>query len=202
MYQSHYIIGDTIFTNVPEGIEVKKNDLSQYSLYSTKSFMKGDLLGISVAFVLPIDYNVNKIKFIDSNKLINTYDYNDYNSSINKKKGKKKVWAFDCFTNHSCFPNIIEVDDTPIQHEDGYLIEPFKIIANGDIKIGDEITTNYLTYEYDLLFPFDCNCGNVNCFKTIKGFRHLTSEQKQLLLPEIDKKTIEDFKLEELNYEN
>ena len=31
---------------------------------------------------------------------------------------------------------------------------------------------------------------------------NLTSEQKQILLPEIDTKTIEDFKLEELNYLN
>lgn len=202
MVDDNYILGDTIFCNIPEGIEVKKNNNLQYSLYSTKNFCKGDILGSSVCFILPINYNINKIQITDCNNFINVYQYNEYNSSINEKKNIKKCWSFDCFMNHSCLPNVSEIDDTTVLDKGSYLIERFKIIATNDIKIGDEIVTNYLKFEYVWAFPFECNCKNSNCFKTIRGFKYLSPEQKQKLLPEINEKIINEFNTEELNYNN
>ena len=115
------------------------------------------------------------------------------------KKKIKKCWSFDCFMNHSCIPNVSEINSTII-HKEEYSVQPFKIIAINNIKSGDEITTNYLKFEYDNADPFNCNCGNLNCYKTIKGFKYLTPEQKEKILSEIYENTIiNEFKMEELN---
>ena len=51
------------------------------------------------------------------------------------------------------------------------------------IEIDEHLTFNYLTNEYDMQEPFTCNCGDTNCYKKIKGFKHLNDSQKEKLMP-------------------
>lgn len=74
------------------------------------------------------------------------------------------------FMNHSCDPNARLVGRA--------------FIAVRPIEIGDEITFDYNTTEYDMASPFDCRCGATGCRgRRIAGFRHLGPKQRRALLP-------------------
>ena len=73
------------------------------------------------------------------------------------------------FTDHSCEPNT--------------LIHSQEVIASQDIEPWADVTFNYNTTEYDMAEPFECKCGSLQCSGMIKGFRHLTSEQRERLQP-------------------
>ena len=53
-----------------------------------------------------------------------------------------------CFMNHSCNPNTHAVGQADI--------------ASRDIKLGEEITTSYLSEDAGFVW-FDCRCGSLNC---------------------------------------
>ena len=69
------------------------------------------------------------------------------------------------FLNHSCAPN------TYIKNK--------QLIALEDIPAATELTFNYNTTEYNMATPFQCNCQKENCQKEIKGFKYLSSDQKE-----------------------
>ena len=73
------------------------------------------------------------------------------------------------FTNHSCEPNTF--------------IRSQEVIASHEIEPWADVTFNYNTTEYDMAEPFDCHCGTPGCLGKIKGFRHLTSDQRERLQP-------------------
>ena len=54
-----------------------------------------------------------------------------------------------------------------------------------EIVPGEALTFNCLTTEYELACPFDCTCGEVGCFGRIAGWRYLTPEQRNQLLPQL-----------------
>ena len=71
------------------------------------------------------------------------------------------------FINHSCEPN-------------GYIdIDNQTYVALRDIKVGEELTFDFHTTEFDISDPFDCECKSKNCLKRIEGFKHLDKEQKK-----------------------
>ena len=72
------------------------------------------------------------------------------------------------FMNHSCQPN------TQIRGE--------KVIASRDIQTWEAVTFNYNTTEWEMAEPFHCRCGSNECLKAIRGFRHLTAEQREHLI--------------------
>jgi hypothetical protein len=73
------------------------------------------------------------------------------------------------FTNHSCEPNTV--------------IRSREVIASRDIETWSDVTFDYNTTEYEIAEPFDCHCGSSRCLGRIKGFRHLTSDQREHLRP-------------------
>ena len=75
------------------------------------------------------------------------------------------------YLNHSCKPNCY------------CNIEDMTFRAKKEIKTSEHITFNYLTTEFDMAVPFECNCRSENCIKWIKGFKYLNEEQKVKLLP-------------------
>lgn len=75
------------------------------------------------------------------------------------------------FTNHSCEPN------TQIQSRD--------VIAAREIKPWEAVTFNYNTTEYDMAEPFACHCGAASCIGMVRGARHLTAEQLEMLRPSL-----------------
>lgn len=73
------------------------------------------------------------------------------------------------FTNHSCEPNAV--------------IRDRRLVAMTRIEPWQEITFNYNTTEYDMAEPFECRCASTSCVGAVSGFRYLSTEDRQLLLP-------------------
>ncbi len=73
--------------------------------------------------------------------------------------------------NHSCEPNA-RLDCARQQ-----------IIALRPILLGNEVSWNYLTTEWELISPFHCTCASELCVGYIQGFKHLRLPSRQLLLP-------------------
>lgn len=69
------------------------------------------------------------------------------------------------YMNHHCEPNSVIRDRT--------------VVAIRDIAVGDDITFDYNTTEYDMASPFACHCGSPVCVGLVRGARHLTEEQRQ-----------------------
>jgi len=83
--------------------------------------------------------------------------------------------TIDDFFNHSCDPNMAL-----------RLSSHYDFVALREIKLGEELTWNYLTTEYDLESrgeAFQCFCQAESCVGIVRGFRYLTSEQQRNLLP-------------------
>jgi hypothetical protein len=74
------------------------------------------------------------------------------------------------FLNHSCAPN------AAVRGRDLVAIRP--------VRLGDEVTFDYNTTEYEMASPFVCRCGAC-AGRTIGGFRHLTTEEQRRLWPHL-----------------
>lgn len=91
---------------------------------------------------------------------------------IDENKFLESTLKFDDFLNHSCEPNCY-ID-----------WQNLNLVALKDIQIGEELTFDYNTAEYDLInmvqnCSFKCNCGSKNCIGEVRGFRYLSPEQKK-----------------------
>jgi hypothetical protein len=75
------------------------------------------------------------------------------------------------FTNHGCDPNA-RVD-----------FEDLSLRAVKPIAPGEEVRFNYLTTEWEMAAPFDCQCGAPECFGRIAGFKHLPRLSQERLRP-------------------
>lgn len=73
------------------------------------------------------------------------------------------------FMNHSCAPNV--------------LLRGQDVIAGRPIGPWTAITYNYNSTEWDMAEPFDCQCGSPDCLGKIRGFKHLTPEQRAGIRP-------------------
>ena len=75
------------------------------------------------------------------------------------------------FSNHSCDPNLrVSFGDDGFENGDLVTLRP--------LKSGETLTWNYLTTEWDMSVPFDCQCGAANCLGQIAGFKYLAYEQR------------------------
>ena len=73
--------------------------------------------------------------------------------------------------NHVCAePNLVVEPETK------------NFVARRDISEGEEITINYLTFEYEMSCPFQCRCGQSGCCGRIQGFTYLCPEKQQQIL--------------------
>ena len=78
------------------------------------------------------------------------------------------LWAL---INHDCNPNCV-IDFTS-----------WELVTRRPIGAGEEITFNYLSTEWELAAPFDCECGAAHCYGRIQGFRHLASFNRRTIRP-------------------
>lgn len=53
------------------------------------------------------------------------------------------------------------------------------MVAVRPIARGEMLTFNYLTTEWNVIFPFSCLCGEPGCFRTIKGFKNMSKDEQQ-----------------------
>jgi non-ribosomal peptide synthetase component F len=73
------------------------------------------------------------------------------------------------YLNHSCEPNT--------------RIAGLHVIAIRPIRAGEELTFNYNSTEFDMTSPFACHCGSPVCHGMIRGFTHLTADERERLRP-------------------
>ena len=71
------------------------------------------------------------------------------------------------FVEHGCEPNA--------------RIVRRELVALRAIAPGEAITYDYNTTEWELAAPFRCRCGSTKCLGEIRGFKHLTTEQRAAL---------------------
>ena len=73
------------------------------------------------------------------------------------------------FLNHSCEPNT--------------RITGLRVVLLRPVRAGDELTFNYNSTEFDMASPFACHCGSRTCLGVIRGFVHLTADERAGLRP-------------------
>ncbi|KAG0601609.1 hypothetical protein M758_11G125600 [Ceratodon purpureus] len=99
--------------------------------------------------------------------------------------------------NHSCSPNTALKWPAPPPHESrnfsslaalarAHPEQVFpRVVAIAPISKGEEVTWNYLSSEWELSCPFECQCGSRRdlCVGKVLGAKHLTSAQKTRMSP-------------------
>lgn len=78
----------------------------------------------------------------------------------------RRPWRF---LNHSCRPNAV--------------LRGRVLVALRAIAAGEDVTFDYEANEYAMAEPFLCNCGAPACRGWIRGYRHLSPEQRRSLAP-------------------
>jgi hypothetical protein len=73
------------------------------------------------------------------------------------------LWAF---INHACSPNCT-ID-----------FETWELVSRWPIRVGEEITFNYNSTEWEISSPFNCACGSPRCGQVIRGLRYLNGAQR------------------------
>jgi len=79
-------------------------------------------------------------------------------------KPQNHLWAL---VNHSCAPNL-RIDTARR-----------KMVASSVIQPGDALSFNYLTTEWDMAAPFQCQCASSGCNGSIAGARYLGAARQR-----------------------
>ena len=74
------------------------------------------------------------------------------------------------FVNHSCEPNF------------AFDADKLAFVAKHPIAKGEELSFNYLTTEWDMASPFDCECGSSLCVGRVAGARYLDGNARAGIL--------------------
>lgn len=88
--------------------------------------------------------------------------------------------APDCYVNHACgaqLPNLAV--RLPQDHDTSWAAE---FVATRPIAEGEELLLNYCTFEDSMCGQgFACQCGDPQCYGTVRGWNHLTDSQRQAI---------------------
>jgi hypothetical protein len=99
--------------------------------------------------------------------------------------------------NHSCDYNSISSATRETNEPNKF---EYDHIASKDINVGDELTCNYLHFDYECHgHSFECMCGFEKCYNYINGFKNCSLEQQVELLPYVDLNMLEIFKVDNPN---
>jgi len=109
-----------------------------------------------------------------------TYLMDMINSVKDVNSDLRQLYTFDGFTNHSCEPNACSIDSDDAPDSLSY-----DMYAKRDIDIGEELSVDYATYEYEChAHPIEkCLCGSAKCRGSMRGFKHLTWDEKIEIMP-------------------
>ncbi len=142
---------------VPQHLELIKIPDKGYGVIAKKAIQKGEIVcELFFDSIRPRTFAVSAVQIWENDFLSNT------------------LRTIDDYFNHSCNPTT-KID-----------LSRAIFTALKYIPVGEEITWNYLTTEYDLVRnqqDFDCRCGAKNCIRKVQGFRYLNHSSKQMLLP-------------------
>jgi hypothetical protein len=68
------------------------------------------------------------------------------------------------YINHSCDPNVF------------FDLDKNELIALKHIDLNEELTFFYPSTEWEMMQPFECNCNQLNCLKSIKGAKFIKQD--------------------------
>ncbi|MFO1471831.1 MAG: SET domain-containing protein [Turneriella sp.] len=168
---------------IPEQVELKYTANGFIGIFARQSFAKGTDIYSNIYRVMPEDSDIDLIT------PLGTIHIDMKVHSVKQNNGMRDYYGFDSFMNHSCDATSISV----VYPGDEKLNRYFNRAAK-DIKPGDEITANYLFFDWDCDgHSFDCLCGSPNCFKHIRGFKDLDFATQLSFIQEIDDATLVKF---------
>lgn len=156
---------------VPSNVKILKTQEKGKGLFAKKSIRKNQQ-------ILKISQNLSLRPHVKSS--LNSIQIDD-DTYIDVDK--QDTWQY---INHSCSPNS-RID-----------LDSLSFVAINNISEDQEITFHYCTTEFDLAAKnedFPCKCNSKNCLKRIKGFKHLTKNQKQSLTSILIPYTLRKLKL-------
>jgi hypothetical protein len=148
---------------IPERIELKPTKHGYLGIFAKYDFPKGtDIYSHVFRQVSADDRIILATPFGDVPIDINAH-------TVRRADGLRDYFGFDSFMNHSCDPSTISV-----AYAGDVEINKYYTQAAKDLKAGDEITCNYLLFDWDCDgHSFDCLCGAAECFGRIAGFAGL-----------------------------
>lgn len=74
------------------------------------------------------------------------------------------------YLNHMCDPNV-DID-----------VQEMVVRARRDIRAGEQLGFSYVTTELDMKETFDCRCGSEHCMGAVRGFKHMTPQERSQLM--------------------
>lgn len=126
-----------------------------FKMISGKDFKRGDILFSNISLIFEEDCNI-VIEVLGDRLWLDNLVH-----TVNRGNGKREFYYFDSFQNHSCDPNTAMVYDG---------INTYELVATKDVKQGDDLTSDYETFDVGLDgTSFTCTCGSWNCRKIINA---------------------------------
>ena len=186
---------DEVVCVLPNFIKIVKNNNYGYTLESTKFVKNGSVVYTGNFYNIPNNNKLYKLIIKSSDdKNILTFENIGNKNTVKENENTRNLYTFDGFMNHSCNHNTISSETRTTSIPNCF---EYDQIAVKDIHEGDEITCNYLHFDYECDgHTFDCLCGSTNCYRKISGFKNCTLKQQLELLPHVDEIMFEQFKKE------
>lgn len=199
----------SIRSTIPQGICIEEGPLGK-KLVATQDFRAGDLVYTGYASLLDLShagdtYTVSLFEhdgtFVSKEVLSTVHSVLDYHESSTQdldgtttKPKLRQIYGFDAFMNHSCSANMIfPLENTETVDTLGML--QYQGIAIRDIHVGDELTCDYATFDYECDGHAIelCQCGAENCRGKMMGFRELSLEEKVEIMPYCEPEILQTF---------
>jgi hypothetical protein len=138
-------------------VQIERDDQSDsYRLTAKKPYKCGEVVYSNKSIRIP-----HTSRIIAKNVLGKVQEMDPLTYTVNRGPNRE-FFFFDSFQNHSCSPN------TVMKYTNG---NKYDIVAIKPIKKGEEITTDYASF--DNLFldntTFTCTCGQPNCRRIIRA---------------------------------
>jgi len=168
---------------IPPVVELKKTSNGFIGIFAKQDFARGTDLYSNIFKVIPETADI----LLETPLGPIQIDVKVH--SVKQNNGLRDYYGFDSFMNHSCDANTIS-----IVYPGDESINRYYNRASKDIRKGDEITANYLFFDWDCDgHSFDCLCGAPHCFKHILGFKDLDFDTQLRYLNDIDDGTLAKF---------
>jgi SET domain-containing protein len=162
----------TIYSSVPDYLEIRDNSTQGYGVFTNKDIKKGETLFTMKYYYFNNEFN----KKVNLKTNQGDYEiYKDINLLVESPELGYTIFGFDSLINHSC-----EIQVIWLKGNDEFT---HLVIANKDLKAGDEIffTYNLWFEELPKAIQFECHCGYENCQGFIQGWKYVDKDYCKIL---------------------
>eukprot|EP00039_Didymoeca_costata_P012974 m.190321 g.190321 ORF g.190321 m.190321 type:complete len:335 (+) comp15639_c0_seq1:187-1191(+) len=178
-------------SRLPPGIEIREGSYGK-QLVATRTFSKGSVMYHANGIELDFDDKPFVLRVIREGHDDEIFEGLDTTHSVMVpgKPNRRTYYGFDVFTNHSCDASIRTLTTETVDN-----ILHYAVTAIRDIAIGDTITENYATFDYECNGHEieKCECGAEECMGQMKGFKNLPWDMKLKLMPYTDEEVLKEF---------